>query len=87
MPLLHHLQPPACGGVIWLERFSPYFTDGSLGLSTSARSCYGYIYPDTIDHSKIAYYFDYVAPVTASPEAHALMGAGGGRLATRLGTR
>ncbi|MFC4495660.1 RiPP maturation radical SAM C-methyltransferase [Streptomyces ovatisporus] len=70
MPLLHHLRPPACGGVIWLERFSPYFTDSSLGLSNvRPRSCYGYIYPDTLDHSKIAYYFDYDAADVASQGA------------------
>ncbi len=80
VPLLHHLQPPACGGVIWLERFSPYFTDPSLGLSNvRPRSCYGYIYPDTLDHSKIAYYFDYDTDAVASQSARdELYGAVGG---------
>jgi ribosomal peptide maturation radical SAM protein 1 len=70
VPMLHHLRPPACGGVIWLERFSPYFTDSSLGLSdVRPRSCYEFVYPDTLDHSKIAYYFDYEAADVASQSA------------------
>ncbi|MCM2580235.1 RiPP maturation radical SAM C-methyltransferase [Streptomyces meridianus] len=70
MPLLHHLRPPACGGVLWLERFSPYFTDASFALTNvRPRACYQYIYPESLDHSKIAYYFDYEAPDIASPEA------------------
>lgn len=70
MPSLHHLRPPACGGVLWLERFSPYFTDDSFGLTNvRPRACYGHIYPDSLDHSKIAYYFDYEAPDIASADA------------------
>jgi ribosomal peptide maturation radical SAM protein 1 len=74
VPLLHHLRPPACGGVLWLERFSPYFTDSSLGLgNVRPRACYQYVYPATLDHTKIAYYFDYDAPDIASPEARAAL--------------
>ena len=74
VPLLYHLRPPACGGVLWLERFSPYFTDSSFALTNvRPRACYRYIYPDTLDHSKIAYYFDYEAPDIASEDARALL--------------
>lgn len=72
VPLLYHLQPPLCGGILWLERFSPYFTDDAFGLTDMRpRTCYQYVYPATLDHAKIAYYFDYTAPDIASPEARA----------------
>jgi ribosomal peptide maturation radical SAM protein 1 len=60
IPQLVHLQPPAGCGRLWLERFSPYFTDSSLGMSNvRPRAVYRYLYPDRLDHSKIAYFFDY----------------------------
>lgn len=74
VPLLYHLRPPACGGKLWLERFSPYYTDESFGITNvRPRTCYGFLYPDTLDHSKIAYYFNYDAPHVSSPEARGAM--------------
>jgi ribosomal peptide maturation radical SAM protein 1 len=61
IPHLVHLQPPASADRIWLERFSPLFTDRSIGrfvYRTPQRS-YQYIYPDAVDIEKVAYFFDY----------------------------
>ncbi|TDP96799.1 RiPP maturation radical SAM C-methyltransferase [Labedaea rhizosphaerae] len=70
VPLLYHLRPPDCGGILWLERFSPYFTDETFGITNvRPRACYRFVYPETLDHSKIAYYFDYEAPGIASQPA------------------
>ncbi|MCW2876673.1 MAG: Radical domain protein [Sphaerisporangium sp.] len=74
-PLLHHMQPPRTQHGIWLERFSPYFTDpSSFGISdVRPQPSYAHVYPPELDHPRIAYYFDYEVADTATPEAHALM--------------
>jgi ribosomal peptide maturation radical SAM protein 1 len=60
MPLLVHLPPPAGGGSIWMERFSPYFTDESFPVSdVEPWKAYGYIYPAELDVRKVAYFFTY----------------------------
>jgi len=60
MPLLVHLPPPAGGGSIWMERFSPYFTDDSFPVSdVEPWKAYGYIYPSELDVRKVAYFFTY----------------------------
>jgi ribosomal peptide maturation radical SAM protein 1 len=77
MPLLSHLQPPAADGRnIWLERFSPFYTDSSLGFENiRPRAAYRYAYPiPGMDHSKIAYFFSYTARNVASREAVAAFG-------------
>ncbi|MBV9855050.1 MAG: RiPP maturation radical SAM C-methyltransferase [Streptosporangiaceae bacterium] len=77
MPLLSHLQPPATDGRnIWLERFSPFYTDRSLGFENiQPRAAYRYAYPiPGMDHSKIAYFFSYTARNTASRKAVAAFG-------------
>lgn len=63
VPLLTHLPPPSGCGPLWLERFSPYFTDPTFPVSNvRPRPAYRFIYPeDQIDVSKIAYFFDYEA--------------------------
>jgi ribosomal peptide maturation radical SAM protein 1 len=61
IPHLVHLPPPSGAGRIWLERFSPLFTDPRafpLRSRTPERS-YRYIYPAGIDLEKVAYFFDY----------------------------
>jgi ribosomal peptide maturation radical SAM protein 1 len=72
MPLLHHLQPPRTLHGVWLERFSPYFTDpASFGITdVRPQPSYGHVYPPDLDHSKIAYYFDHECGQTASSEAY-----------------
>jgi ribosomal peptide maturation radical SAM protein 1 len=61
MPKLVHLPPPAGGGSIWMERFSPYFTDASFPVqSLEPWRAYRFVYPESqIDLRKIAYFFDY----------------------------
>ncbi len=58
---LVHLKPPSSAGPIWMERFSPIFSDGeSFKLKSRApERSYSYVYPDVIDLEKIAYFFDY----------------------------
>jgi ribosomal peptide maturation radical SAM protein 1 len=58
---LVHLQPPEGSGRIWLERFSPLYTDPErFGLvrREPARS-YRYVYPERVDLERAAYFFDY----------------------------
>lgn len=73
IPALHHLQPPGGCGRLWLERFSPFFSDPDLGLTqTSPKQAYRFAYPiEGIDYEKIAYFFDYEAKNIAEPGVHA----------------
>jgi ribosomal peptide maturation radical SAM protein 1 len=61
IPKLVHLPPPVGGGPIWMERFSPYFTDPSFPLENlEPWGAYRFVYPeDRVDLRKIAYFFDY----------------------------
>ncbi len=60
IPLLYHLEPPSGCQRIWLERFSPYYTDGSFPITGKRpQEFYRHIYPATLDHAKIAYFFAY----------------------------
>lgn len=70
---ISHLQPPFCGGRIWLERFSPYYMDRELFPVRNVRpeSSYRYIYPEHVDLEKAAYFFDYEMDDTLPTEAHA----------------
>jgi ribosomal peptide maturation radical SAM protein 1 len=70
MPFLVHLPPPAGGGPIWMERFSPYFTDPSFPVeSMEPWGAYRFVYPeDTVDVRKIAYFFDYTMGDTVPDE-------------------
>jgi ribosomal peptide maturation radical SAM protein 1 len=61
IPHLLHLPPPSSANRVWLERFSPLFTEHDtfqLRHRTPERS-YQYIYPGTVDLDRIAYFFDY----------------------------
>jgi ribosomal peptide maturation radical SAM protein 1 len=71
MPLLYHLPPPGGGGPLWLERFSPYFTDSSFPVSdVEPWASYGFIYPQgSVDMEKIAYFFSYTMGDTVPPES------------------
>jgi hypothetical protein len=70
IPSLYHIPPPQMTGSIWLERFSPYFTDKSFPISdVEPAAVYKHIYPAAdISLEKIAYFFDYRAEGTASTE-------------------
>lgn len=61
VPKLYHLPPPTHTFRIWLERFSPYFTDPAFPVSNVRPSdAYRYIYPvEGLDLHKIAYFFHY----------------------------
>lgn len=71
MPMLAHLQPPGRIGRIWLERFSPHFSEEALKFrEVSPRPAYRFAYPiDDLDYEKVAYFFDYRADHGAAPEA------------------
>jgi ribosomal peptide maturation radical SAM protein 1 len=61
IPHLAHLHPPSNAGRIWMERFSPLFTDSDTfrpRFRTPERS-YRYVYPDTVDLDRVAYFFEY----------------------------
>jgi ribosomal peptide maturation radical SAM protein 1 len=61
IPHLFHLPPPSSANRIWLERFSPLFTEHDtfqLARRAPERS-YRYVYPGTVDLERIAYFFDY----------------------------
>jgi ribosomal peptide maturation radical SAM protein 1 len=74
VPLLYHLQPPASQIGIWLERFSPYFMDPSFAISHARpQASYKYVYPPELDHSRIAYFFDFEASEIASRQSHDLL--------------
>jgi ribosomal peptide maturation radical SAM protein 1 len=75
IPSLTHLQPPGGCGPLWLERFSPYFSDESFPITgLTARSAYRLVYPVAgLDHEKIAYFFDGQIGDTASERAHDLV--------------
>jgi ribosomal peptide maturation radical SAM protein 1 len=77
IPSLYHIPPPQMTGSIWLERFSPYFTDKSFPIKdVEPTAAYKHIYPVAdISLDKIAYFFDYRADGTASAEVIARMRA------------
>jgi ribosomal peptide maturation radical SAM protein 1 len=61
IPHLVHLAPPSGAGRIWIERFSPLYTEPDAfppGSRTPDRS-YRYIYPDSVDLDRVAYFFEY----------------------------
>ncbi len=71
MPLLHHLQPPIFS-MLWIDRFSPYFSKPEeYGLS-NIRPCDSYfaVLPEGTDVDNIAYHFkaDYKSAFRDHPE-------------------
>lgn len=75
IPLLHHLQPPSGSAKIWLERFSPYFTDRSFPITgIRPNGNYRHVYPDFLDHGRIAYFFDYDVADVSSAAARSALG-------------
>jgi ribosomal peptide maturation radical SAM protein 1 len=61
MPHLFHLWPPSSASRIWLERFSPLFTERDTFpvLRRTPERSYRYIYPGNVDLERVAYFFDY----------------------------
>jgi ribosomal peptide maturation radical SAM protein 1 len=70
--LLSHLEPPNACGRIWMERFSPVFTDRASfpGRLLSPEPSYAAAYPQEIALDKIAYFFEYELQDTSEPEVH-----------------
>lgn len=60
-PHLVHLQPPENSGRIWLERFSPLYTDPQrFGLRRcEPERSYRHVYPEQVNLDRVAYFFDY----------------------------
>lgn len=61
IPHLVHLQPPASADRVWLERFSPLFTQQARFpmRSREPEASYQWVYPSTVDIERVAYFFDY----------------------------
>jgi ribosomal peptide maturation radical SAM protein 1 len=62
IPAIMHFPPPESVGRLWLERFSPYFTNpGRYGITiTGPGMAYDYVYdPTQMDLAKTAYDFEY----------------------------
>ena len=60
VPNLVHLQPPRACGRIWMERFSPIFTDRAAFPARWLRPdrALPYIYPPGVDLNQLAYFFE-----------------------------
>ncbi|MFD0746116.1 RiPP maturation radical SAM C-methyltransferase [Phytohabitans flavus] len=69
VPHLRHLQPPRNAGRLWLERFSPLYTDKAAFplRSRSPELSYRYVYPSGVDLERAAYFFEY-DPVDPLPQ-------------------
>lgn len=67
-----HLEPPIGEGRIWLERFSPNYTDRKTYPVTNVRAerSYGFVYPRHVDLDRIAYFFDYEMGDTVPQALH-----------------
>ena len=61
IPHLFHLRPPESANRVWLERFSPLFTElDSFPLRRRApERSYQYVYPGFVNLDRVAYFFDY----------------------------
>lgn len=60
VPQLVHLRPPVGAGPVWLERFSPLFTQPDSGVRVGGpEHGYRYVYPGSFDLGKVAYFFEY----------------------------
>jgi ribosomal peptide maturation radical SAM protein 1 len=71
VPRLMHLQPPSGMAQIWLERFSPLFTESpDLGIdSRRPIDAYQHVYPSWVDLDDAAYYFAYDSDAVPGPDA------------------
>lgn len=69
---ISHLEPPKGSGRIWLERFSPNYTDRGTFPVRNVRpeASYSHVYPAHVNLDKAAYFFDYSMGDTVPPEAH-----------------
>lgn len=72
MRTLVHLQPPGDQGRIWMERFSPLFTDRATfpAVRLEPDRSYRYVYPGDVDLEKVAYFFEYELEATLPDDAY-----------------
>jgi len=56
-----HLAPPNYVGPIWLERFSPLYSEVASAHATEMQPerSYSYIYPSNVDLSRASYFFEW----------------------------
>ncbi|GAB1689817.1 RiPP maturation radical SAM C-methyltransferase [Krasilnikovia sp. M28-CT-15] len=59
LPHLVHLQPPTAACRVWIERFSPLFSESP---TKTPEASYRYVYPASVDLRKAAYFFEYDLP-------------------------
>ncbi len=76
LPHVVHLQPPMSAGPIWMERFSPLYSDHDAFRmrSRSPERSYSYVYPSSTDLEKVAYFFDYELAEPLPDRAYAGVG-------------
>jgi hypothetical protein len=72
LPHLVHLQPPEGATRIWLERFSPLFTEpGLMPLRSRApEPTYEAVYPKNVDLDRVAYFFEYTQAESLPDEVY-----------------
>ena len=70
---IEHLEPPSGCNRIWLERFSPYYTDRQTFpvFNVRPQASYRYVYPEHVNLDRAAYFFDYEMGDTLGAAAHA----------------
>ena len=58
---LAHLQPPSSASRIWMERFSPIFSQRQTFQTrfVHPEASYAYVYPEHANLDRLAYFFDY----------------------------
>lgn len=70
---IYHLEPPSGCNRIWLERFSPYYTDRKTFpvFNVQPQASYRYVYPEHVNLDRIAYFLDYEMGDTLGARAYA----------------
>ena len=73
IPHLVHLQPPSGATRIWMERFSPIFSDRRTfpARSVTPERSYAYVFPAETRLDRLAYFFEYELENTLPESAHA----------------
>lgn len=72
IPHLAHLEPPASADRVWLERFSPLFTQPARFpmRHREPEPSYRWVYPSTVDLERAAYFFDYETEQSLDPSVY-----------------
>ncbi len=69
---ISHLEPPGTVGPVWVERFSPLFTDHQRYPIRNLRPqrSYRYVYPPSLDIDRVAFFFDCEMDDTVAADVH-----------------